>query len=157
MIRLWPLHNILLTNIHSCKCFGQIRQNQDRNSIDFVSRSQLNTQKEKLLHFSVTHVRWICFYQQVVLLFSDHIIIILIPQQLIFFLYKWLKMTWEVHDWNIFFCITPLSKSSIFPATLTDGRSKINVSSSNVLNLKVYSWLIKKVSVDWEGQSLNNY
>ena len=93
MIRLWPLHNILLTNIHSCKCFGQIRQNQDRNSIDFVSRSQLNTQKEKLLHFSVTHVRWICFYQQVVLFFSDHIIIILIPQQLIFFLYKWLKMT----------------------------------------------------------------
>lgn len=93
MIRLWPLHNILLTNIHSCKCFGHIRQNQDRNSIDFVSRSQFNTQKEKLLHFSVTHVRWICFYQQVVLFFSDHIIIILIPQQLIFFIYKWLKMT----------------------------------------------------------------
>lgn len=91
MIRLWPLHDILLRNIHSCKCFGHIRQNQDRNSIDFVSRSQLNTQKEKLLHFSVTHVRWIFFYQQVVLFFSDHIIIILIPQQLIF-LYKWLKM-----------------------------------------------------------------
>ena len=40
---------------------------------------------------------------------------------------------------TFFFCITPVSKSSIFPATLTDGRSKINVSSSNVLNLKVYS------------------
>lgn len=156
MIRLWPLHNILLTNIHSCKYFGQIRQNQDRNSIDFVSRSQLNTQKEKLLHFSVTHVRWICFYQQVVLFFSDHIIIILIPQQLIFCYInglKWLGGSWLEH----FFCITPISKSSIFPATLTDGRSKINVSSSNVLNLKVYSWLIKKVSVDWGGQSLNNY
>ena len=155
MIRLWPLHNILLTNIHSCKCFGHIGQNQDRNSIDFVSRSQFNTQKEKLLHFSVTHVRWICFYQQVVLFFSDHIIIILIPQQLIF-LYKWLKMT-------VRFMIGTFSSVSLLfqrvlyflPHWLTADQKLM--SSSNVLNLKVYRWLIKKVSVDWDGQSLNNY
>lgn len=155
MIRLWPLHNILLTNIHSCKCFGHIRQNQGRNSIDFVSRSQFNTQKEKLLHFSVTHVRWICFYQQVVLFFSDHIIIILIPQQLIF-LYKWLKMT-------VRFMIGTFSSVSLLfqrvlyflPHWLTADQKLM--SSSNVLNLKVYSWLIKKVSVDWDGQRLNNY